>query len=355
MKILRLTTILDFGGQEKQYLSFTEKPDLLKHQYIFAAIGFGGNAEDTLRKRGFEVHILNKVFAIKNLNNIWTVYKLIRKIKPDIIHTAAAEANFHGIIAAKLAGVRTIIGEEIGIPNHSSIAQKIFRLIYKLANKVIGVSQSVKDRLVYINEIPESKGTVIYNPVSIPKQFPKTKSGQFEIVYVGRLEIVKNVENLIKAFAVSNHKNAHLTIVGEGRERQNLEKLSAKLKMESKITFTGFIDEPSKYVCNANLFVLPSFSEGFGIAAAEAMFLKIPVLCSKVGGVPEFVKDNENGWLFDPKDICELTLKLNNIMAMDTSFLEKVGQNGYNKVSENFTIEKYIENLEAFYITFHND
>lgn len=355
MKILRLTTLLDFGGQEKQYLSFTEKPELLQHQYIFAAIGFGGNAEDTLRKRGFEVHILNRKFAIKNISNIWAVYKLIKKLNPDIVHTAAAEANFHGIIAAKLAGVKTIIGEEVGIPNHSSSAQKVFRLIYKLADKVVGVSLSVKKHLISINEIPESKGEVIYNPVSIPKEFLKIDSDKFKIVYVGRLEVVKNVENLIKAFANLNSTNVHLTIVGDGRERNNLEELSAKLQAESKITFIGFSSEPSKYLSNANLFVLPSFSEGFGIAAAEAMFLKIPVLCSNVGGIPEFVKDGQNGWLFNPNNIQELSSKLNEIIAMDSSSLVQIGQNGYQEVNGKFTVEKYIYNLEGFYNKLHHD
>lgn len=354
MKILRLTTLLDFGGQEKQYLSFTEKPELLKHEYIFAAIGFGGNAEKTLKKRGFEVYILNKKFAIKNITNIWTVYKLIKKINPDIVHTAAAEANFHGIVAAKLAGVKTIIGEEIGIPNHSSIAQKIFRLVYKLADKVVCVSLSVKNHLVAINEIPESKGEVIYNPVSVPKQFPKNPSDKFEIVYVGRLEVVKNVASLIKAFANSN-TNAHLTIVGDGRERNSLEDLSSTLNLKSKITFKGFSSEPSKYLSNADLFVLPSFSEGFGIAAAEAMFLKIPVLCSNVGGIPEFVNDGENGWLFSPQNIEELTSKLNEIMSMDSSSLSQIGLNGYEEVCDKFTVEKYIDNLEGFYNRLHHD
>src|SRR5690554_1111084 len=117
MKILRLTTLLNFGGQERKYISFTEIPDLLHHEYVFAAIGYGGYAEITLKERGFEVHVLNCNFSIRNFFNIWTVYKLIKKVKPDVVHTAAAEANFHGIIAAKLAGVKTIIGEEIGIPN----------------------------------------------------------------------------------------------------------------------------------------------------------------------------------------------------------------------------------------------
>jgi glycosyltransferase involved in cell wall biosynthesis len=354
MKILRLTTILDFGGQEKQYLSFTEKPELLRHQYIFASIGFGGNAENTLRNRGFEVYILNKAFAIKNLINIWTVYKLIKKIKPDFVHTAAAEANFHGIIAAKLAGIKMIVGEEIGIPNHSTMARYIFRLVYKLSDKVIGVSASVKNHLVSIGEIPAYKGEIIYNPVSIPKQYPKKQSDQFQIVYVGRLEVVKNVENLIKAFANSNNTNAHLTIVGDGRERKNLQDLSAKLKMTSKITFTGFTAEPSIYLSNADLFVLPSYSEGFGIAAAEAMFLKIPVLCSNVGGIPEFVKDGYNGWLFNPQNVEELSTKLNTVFLMNSEKLLQIGMNGYKKVKDNFTVEKYIENLEEFYNRLQN-
>ena len=355
MKILRLTTLLDFGGQEKKYLSFTEQPELLQHHYVFAAIGFGGNAEETLRKRGFEVHILNQPFAIKNMSNIWKVYQLIKKVKPDIVHTAAAEANFHGIIAAKLAGVKTIIGEEIGIPNHSSIAIKVFRWVYRFADQVIGVSQSVKNHLVNTGEIPESKGKVIYNPVSIPTPFPKKDSPNFEIVYVGRLEIVKNVETLIKAFAHSNNANAHLTIVGDGRERNHLEALTSTLHMDSKITFTGFTSEPSKYLSNADLFVLPSFSEGFGIAAAEALFLKIPVLCSRVGGIPEFVKDGENGWLFDPKNTAELTAKLNQIIEMDAESLKMMGRKGYDKVINEFTVEKYIENLERFYHQLHHD
>lgn len=355
MKILRLTTLLDFGGQEKQYLSFTEKPALLKHHYVFAAIGFGGNAEETLRNGGFEVHVLNQPFAIKNISNIWKVYQLIKKVKPDMVHTAAAEANFHGIIAAKLAGVKTIIGEEVGIPNHSPIAQKVFRWVYRLADQVIGVSQSVKNHLVNTGEISESKGKVIYNPVSIPTPFPKKESSHFEIVYVGRLEIVKNVETLITAFAHSNNAHAHLTIVGDGRERHHLEALTSKLQMASKITFAGFTSEPSKYLSNADLFVLPSFSEGFGIAAAEAMFLKIPVLCSRVGGIPEFVKDGENGWLFDPKNSTELTEKLNQIIAMDAESLKVIGRKGYDKVSNEFTVEKYIENLERFYQQLHHD
>lgn len=349
MRILRITTLLDFGGQEKQYISFTEKPELLKHNYVFAAIGYGGNAERILRERGFDVYILNRNFSIKNLANIWAVYQLIKKIKPDVVHTAAAEANFHGIIAAKLAGVKTIIGEEIGIPNHSSTAQKVFRWVYKLADKVIGVSQSVIDHLVKTGEIPEKKAVVIYNPVSVPKEFPREESGFFNIVYVGRLEKVKNVETLIRAFSKIHHENSQLTIVGDGRERDNLENLVRELQLTNRVTFQGFQPEPSRFLCWADLYVIPSYSEGFGIAAVEAMFLKVPVLATQVGGVPEFINHSENGWLFDPNSVEDLVEKLNEILLLEKKQRNEIGTKGYEKVIRLFTVENYINELESLY------
>ena len=354
MKILRLTTLLDFGGQEKQYISFTEKPELLHHTYVFAAIGFGGNAEKILRERGFEVHILNRDFSINNLSNIWSVYKLIKKIKPDVVHTAAAEANFHGIIAAKLAGVKTIIGEEIGIPNHSSTAQKVFSLVYRFANKVIGVSQSVKNHLVKTREITDRKGIVVYNPVSVvnfPNPVKALNPGkiQFNILYVGRLEKVKNVETLLKAFAKIQNKAVHLNIIGEGREREYLQRLAKELNINEKVSFKGFQKEPAPFIAQSDLFVLPSYSEGFGIAAVEAMFQKVPVLCSNVGGIPEFVKNNENGWLFNPLNMEELTSKMEMIISMDYAERTRIGEKGYRDVIDQFTVEKYIENLEKIY------
>lgn len=349
MKTLRLTTLLDFGGQERKYLSFTEKPENLKYEYEFAAIGYGGNAERTLRERGFKVHVLNRKFSIKNLSNIWAVYQLIKKVKPDVLHTAAAEANFHGIIAAKLAGVKYIIGEEIGIPNHSSLAQKVFATVYRWADKVVCVSQSVKNHLVETGEIPSEKGVVIYNPVSIPQKHELDPAIKFNIVYVGRLEKVKNVESLIRAISQIENEPIQLTLVGDGRERINLESLVSELELGEKVIFEGFQSDPGKYLSTADLYVLPSFSEGFGIAAVEAMFMKVPVLATNVGGVPEFISHAENGWLFDPHSIEDLVRNLEKILSLDHEKRKAIGVKGYKDVNERFTVEKYIENLENLY------
>ena len=349
MKVIRLTTLLDFGGQEKQYISFTNQKELLRHEYVFAAIGHGGFAEKNIATKGFRVKIFGQNPAISNLKNIWVLYKWFRKEKPDIVHTAAAEANFHGVIAAKLAGVKIIFAEEIGFPSHSSIAKKVFRQLYRLVNKVIGVSQSVVNFLVEIKEILPEKGIVIYNPVSAPKKYKKEKAQDFTIISVGRLEIVKNQQLLIEAFSKLDNISTQLILVGDGRERENLEALVIKLQLQDRVTITGFVSEPEKFLSKADLFVLPSLTEGFGIAAVEAMQMGIPCLCCNVGGIPEFITNDKTGWLFNPESLQELIIKLNLILKLNEDNLKEIGNEGQQSIGNKFSEENYIETLEQFY------
>lgn len=350
MKIIRLTTLLDYGGQEKQYISFVENPkESFDHTYIFAAIGQGGHAERVILERGFEVKIFDSNPAISNLKNIWILYKWFKKTKPDLVHTAAAEANFHGVIAAKLAGIKTIVAEEIGFPNHSEKAKVIFRYIYQFATKVICVSQAVKTNLINLKEIKSNKGEVIYNPVSTPKASQGEILGNFTIVSVGRLEKVKNQQLLIDALAEITDKTVQLVLIGEGSERSSLEKSIKNLKLENRVSITGFVSNPAPLVSQAHLFVLSSLSEGFGIAVVEAMLQGIPCLCSNVGGIPEFVTHNQTGWLFDPKSKKDLVNNLNSIIDTSYAKLASVGYNGKKNVENRFTIAKYKETLELLY------
>jgi len=350
VKIIRLTTSLDFGGQERQYISFSENKDLLLYEYIFAAIGKGGNASKTILDRGFKVKLFNKNPSVYNLKNIWILYKWFKNEKPDIIHTAAAEANFHGIIAAKLANINTVFAEEIGLPNHSVLARVIYKCLYRMTNGVICVSTAVKKWLIDLNEISNKQGIVIYNPVSLPISISMKKTQDFNIVYLGRLEIVKNVSFLIRGFSkIKNKEKIKLTIVGDGRERKPIEDLISTLQLKNKIHLVGYSKVPENFLAQANLFVLPSLSEGFGIAAVEAMYQGIPCLCSNVGGIPEFIKEDSTGWLFNPKDLDGFSQKLESIIQLPKDELNKVGQLGKKYVLERFIPEKYIQDIQKVY------
>lgn len=349
MKVIRLTTLLDFGGQEQQYISFTEEAELLTNEYMFVAIGHGGFASNVIKERGFDVRTLGLNYSIRNISIIWKLYKLFKLKKPDIVHTAAAEANFHGLIAAKLAGVKTILGEEIGIPNHSKMARILFKLVYKLSDGVICVSQSVKEHLIKIKEITEHQGIVIYNPVSIPQTYKKLTKDVFEIVFVGRLQKVKNLAVLLRAIEINKNENIRLTIVGDGIEMSNLKLLCNDLNINSKVSFVGFQKKPAQFVSQADLFILPSISEGFGIAAVEAMYQGVPCLCSRVGGIPEFIEENKTGWLFDPSDHEELAAKIKLILYLPEKKLQEVTSSAKIKAFNSFTVAMYCENIENLY------
>ncbi|MBT0813049.1 glycosyltransferase [Litoribacter ruber] len=349
MKIIRLTTSLDFGGQEKQYISFTNHPQLLRHNYFFGCLGQGGFTEKDLKSKGFKVRVFGNNPSITNISNIWSIYRWFLRIKPDIVHTAVGEANFHGILAAKLAGVKIAVAEEVGIPSHSKIAVFVFRLIYRLADKVICVSNSVKDHLVSIKEIKSWNSQVIYNPVSFPSDFNRVKQPNFTIVCVGRLEKVKNQQLLISSLPKIEDQRVQLILVGDGSEKRNLEELINKLGIQDRVQITGFASNPFEWLEKADLFVLPSISEGFGIATVEAMQLGIPCLCSNVGGIPEFIREGQTGWLFNPESEDEFVAKLNYILQLSEDSLLEMGIKGQNAVFEKFSEEKYIISLEDFY------
>lgn len=349
MKIIRLTTSLDFGGQEKQYISFTNHPQLLQNTYYFGCLGRGGFTEEDLKKKGFKVRVFGNNPSITNIWNIWSLFRWFKRIKPDIVHTAVGEANFHGVLAAKLAGIKVVIAEEVGIPSHSKSAIVVFKMIYSLASKVICVSNSVKNHLVDIGEIRPIQGHVVYNPVFFPLKFNRIKQASFTIVCVGRLEKVKNQQLLINALPKIEDQEVNLILVGDGSEKSNLEILIENLLLKDRVQIIGFVENPFEWLEKADLFVLPSFSEGFGIAAVEAMQLGIPCLCSNVGGIPEFIQDEQTGWLFDPHEEADLIAKLDLILRLDEDARLKVGARGKEAVLDRFSENKYITYLETYY------
>src|SRR5690606_12404434 len=103
MKIVRITTFLDFGGVEKQ-LELYAKRFLGNYDdnLTIIALGYGGRVANELKRIGVEVIILDQPVRIPNLNLIFKLYKIFNLKKPDVVHCAAAEANFHGLIAARL-------------------------------------------------------------------------------------------------------------------------------------------------------------------------------------------------------------------------------------------------------------
>lgn len=352
MKIIRITNYLDFGGIEKHFEIIAKYQQ--KEEYTFIALGYGGVVEKKIKLLGYDVICLNENVKIPNFKLIWKLSKVIRSLSPDIVHSSAAEANFHTIFSAKIAKSPIIICEEIGIPNHSLIGRFVFRIAYRFANKIIGVSKSVSNYLVKSKEIPEKKSITIYNPAVIDSSDKETIQRDKETMYIStvcRLVPIKNLKSLIKEvkFLNDQHKPTQLFIVGDGPQKEELIDFSKIIKIKDFIHFVGFQENPYKYIVASDLFVLPSFSEGYAIAMVEAMMSGTPVISTINGGPKEILINGKNGWLFDPKIKNDLRNKILDFTELNKSERKIIANNGKIDVIKRFSPKIYIEDIHSLY------
>jgi glycosyltransferase involved in cell wall biosynthesis len=186
-----------------------------------------------------------------------------------------------------------------------TLRRALVRWVLRRASQVIALTPGWAERLRTIE--PSARLTVISNPMTIPEQ-PAAAEGR-SILFLGRLREKKGVFELLEAFAlvVEQFADARLVMAGDGDPTPILER-AASLNIEDRVTFPGWIDGDRKDVAlrSASLLVLPSRYEGLPVGVIEAMAYGLPVVCTRVGGIPEVVEDRVEGLLVPPGDVTAL-------------------------------------------------
>ena len=357
MRVLRIIPELDFGGLEQRVrltmLAFRSIPDV---ELKVVVLGRGGRVSEKLRKEGFNPLILNQNIKVPKVLLIYRLQRIIKAFRPNVVHCSAAEANFHGLIAAWMSNVPLRIGEEIGFPRHGFLWKYVFKTVYSLSHRVIAVSNSVSRKLLDLGEVGEEKVRVIFNPVEISqpnKEFrPNRNSDGFVFVTTCRLDPIKNIKMLIGVFAelIKHYPNKclFLHIVGDGPEKNELKTISNALGVEDAVQFKGYQEQVLPYLINSDAFVLPSFSEGFSISMVEAMLFGLPCIVTKNGGPSEIIKDNETGFLIDPSNENELFKAMENVIIMGDQERRIIGKRA-KEDAERFSVDNYVCELLKLY------
>lgn len=226
------------------------------------------------------------------------------------------------------------------------LAPFLAKFSLKNADKIRAVAQYLAD---------EAKKTAPQKPYFIFPTFTdldlflrEAESGTDKfILFAGQLEKVKGVEYLIEAFAelANDFPDFKLIIAGDGSELSNLRLQVSNFKLQEKVEFKGRLSlrETKDIMKKCRCLVLPSLSEGLPRVLLEAMALGKPVVGSAVGGIPELIKDRENGFLFEKGNVDDLAKKLKILLA-DKDLAVEMGRIGRSFVRENFSNEKYTEN-----------
>lgn len=225
------------------------------------------------------------------------------------------------------------------------------------ADKIIAVSDLVRDSLLSEYFLPREKVEVVYNGIDVEKfQITNNKSQikkdlriekEKVLLYVGRIEKEKGLEKLLRA--VSNLKfkieNLKLIIVGDGEYLEELKVQAEKLGITDKVVFTGRVpyENVPSYYAAADVFVLPSLrQEGLPMTLPEAMASRLPVVASRIGGIPNAVKDKETGFLVEPGNVEELSERLFKVLKND-NLREQLGEKAINLAKQKFSRDSMVD------------
>jgi len=233
--------------------------------------------------------------------------------------------------------------------NFPYLRRLVFQLFYHQADAICTVNAQISHTLIHAYHIPKSIIMPIQNwfmPTGRAVHTNYTKK-IYDLIYVGRLEPVKNILFLLSAFRkiVSKHPQATFCIVGSGTEETKLKNYVKNNRLSDRVLFTGFISDPSSYMAKSKLFVLASKNEGLPMALLEAMASKLPLICSHYPAVHDVVAHGYNGYIYQTaKEYMEYVEKLLRNPKLRTT----LGNNGCSMVTRKFNqnnINQYIQLL----------
>lgn len=319
-------------------------------------------------------HILNEIIFARKLRDNLEIF-----MDADVIHAHNLYTGYYALKIAKKVGAKFIYTCHNGMWcadrvnfYEKAIVRKLESKIMRESDISIAVSENLRRNIIQKGNVPENKIVTIYNGVDTDFFNPDVDCKDiiqkydleeyFTIVFVGRIAPAKGLEYLIKALQELKDKPIKALIVGpfkymfqEGNGRSSygemLVNMVKKYNLQDRVFFTDAVprSELPKYYVAGDVFVLPSIYEAMPMVLVEAMACGKPLIGSRVGGIPEIIREGVNGLLFEPKNYKELAKKISMLME-DENLRKEVGKKSRKIVEEMFSWKKVAEKVFRIYI-----
>jgi glycosyltransferase involved in cell wall biosynthesis len=362
IKILFCLETIGWGGVESRRLSIVQSLDLNKYEIKIVCTKAIGLFKIKLENLGVEIFEVGEFKSFFEFKKLLLVRKIIKKYQPSIIHGGVFEGNTMAVISSRFIPGNKVILEETSDPkNRSKKAHFLLKLYSIFADKFIAISPSVLKYLINQVKIHPSKVVLITNGVPFPRFVSSSEihslrknlginDSNFVIGSVGRLlNFHKRFTDIIKAVSLlPENLNVKILIVGEGPDKELIKETAHELGLEHNLILAGLQMDTAPYYQLMDVFCLVSYMEGFGLVFVEAMFNELAVIGSKVGGIVDIIDDNENGFLVNPQDPKEVSIKIDMLMYNDR-LRKEMGINGFNKANREFSVERYTNEVKQLY------
>lgn len=291
----------------------------------------------------------------------------LKKEKVDILHTHLFEPSVVGLLAGVLAGTKYRVSTRHYSDYHTRVSKnwhvRIDKMCNRLSHKIIGVSQHTSDHVIETENTPPEKVVTIYNGIDfdrvktsgddfrarIRKEFDA--EDKFLILTTGRLHPEKGYPYLFNAVPKLKEltKKPFLWLIaGKGSFEPEFRRQVSNAGADDVVRFIGFRKDMPDLMTAADVFVLPSVAEAFGVVFAEAIYLETPIVAAKIGGIPEIVTDEIDGILIPPADSDAIAKAVADLLN-NPDKLKSLSGSGREKVIERFEFEDMTRHYEAVY------
>jgi glycosyltransferase involved in cell wall biosynthesis len=362
--ILHIIDTTGPGGAETVFIDLATRLPKEKFRSIVVIRGKGWVYEELCR-RGMEPILLNAKGSF-NWRYLAGLCRLIRREGVDLIQSHLLGASVYCSLAGLLTRtpvVATFHGS-VDIGERERLMGLKFAAINAGADCIVAVSGGLRDDIMARTPLRASKTRIIYNGIpsaaflrsrshSLREKFGWSDD-EFIIGSLGNIRPAKGYDILLRAAALLQGRDRpyRFLIAGqpdrEGKLYEELLGLRKELKLEDRVQFLGFLDDPADFLANLDLFLSSSISEGLPLSAIQAMAARLPLLATRCGGYEELVTDRENGWLVEvgnPEALAEAV----NTLFETPELRSELATNAQKHVEETFDISVMFSAYQEVY------
>ncbi|MBU0668092.1 glycosyltransferase [Patescibacteria group bacterium] len=368
-KIFFYTDTPIYGGAERHMLLLAKNLNKDKFKVELICSGYKQLNEwcKNWKDAGFKVHRL-KVAHKHDPRHHFQIKKILKTEKPDILHLHLWNPGGcrYAFSAVDKRSTKIVSTEHDPFPIQG-LKKSIKKNCLEKTDHTVAVSDANKALLLKLYPQLKGKITTVHNGIDLNyysnellhfstqhreklrEELFRADPQDFVILVVAELHPRKGLKYLIEAFARinTNIPKIKLVLVGEGPERKILEKLIKRLKIVNQVVLTGRRENIPQILKSANLFILPSVKEAFGIVLLEAMAAQLPIIATNTGGIPEIVENHKSGELVEPQNIDALAAKMEEVIRSN-ALMQKLAYMGHHRVKE-FDAKVMAEKTEKIY------
>jgi sugar transferase (PEP-CTERM/EpsH1 system associated) len=354
IRVVHLVLSVDFAGLEMVVFDLARATDLNRFEPHVVCLRNRGGLADRFEAKGIPFHNLD-CRTLPKVRTLFKLTRLLRRLRPHVLHTHNPSPHMFGALAAPLAGVPVLVHTKHGrnYP-HKPRAVLVNRIATQFTDCIVPVSHAAAEVARRVERVPRRKIHVIRNGIDLA-EFPQPDAEAPELgrraIHVGRLIRLKDQFTLLRAtrLVVDRAPDFGLDIIGEGPVREELLALCAELKLQEHVRFLGFRNDVRALLPRAGFFILCSLSEGISISILEAMAAGLPVVATDVGGNREVVGHDQTGLLV-PAQAPEALAQAMLAIHLHPERARRMGDAGRLRVKREFDLGAVVARYEALYL-----